>query len=170
MGVIRRSVEKIIDMSGAILLWFPWVLMVVIVWELVMRNMFGQPTLWAHEFSVMVFAALTILSGAYTLKEKAHVNMDLLYMGLSDRGKAIVDVITFPFFLLFCGVIMWFGWTFALRSFMLHECSISSWAPLLWPVKFTLPIGALLLLLQGIAKFMTDLSTVIHAAKEGKVK
>jgi TRAP-type mannitol/chloroaromatic compound transport system permease small subunit len=119
---------------------------------------------------VMVFGALTILSGAYTLKEKAHVNMDLFHMRLSDRGKAIVDVITFPFFLLFACVLLWLGWDFAVRSVMLFEKSISNWHPPIWPVKLMIPLGALLLLLQGLAKFMTDLSTIIDTNRERNVE
>jgi TRAP-type C4-dicarboxylate transport system permease small subunit len=84
-----------------ILMWFPWVLTVIIVLEVLMRNIFNRPTIWAHEISVMVFACLTIMSGAYALKEKAHVNMDLFYSKMTDRGKAIMNIITFPAFFIF---------------------------------------------------------------------
>jgi TRAP-type mannitol/chloroaromatic compound transport system permease small subunit len=135
--------------------------MAVIVWEITMRYIFNRPTIWAHELSIMVFGVLTIMGGAYTLRYRAHVNMDLFYMRFSARGKAILDMLTFPFFLVFVLIILWFGWEFALRSVQNLEISQSNWAPPLWPVKLAIPLGALLLLLQGISNFLSDLHTVI---------
>jgi TRAP-type mannitol/chloroaromatic compound transport system permease small subunit len=142
-------------------MWLSWFLMAIIVWEVLIRNFLNRPTIWAHELSVMLFGALTILSGGYTLKEKGHVNMDLLYSSLSGRWKTIMDIIAFPFLLIFAVVLMWLGWGFAMDSFNTNEVSITPWAPLIWPVKFLVPLGALLLLLQGTAKLVADVLTLI---------
>ena len=156
-----RIVSKITDISGLILLWFPWILTVIIVWELAMRNIFNRPTIWAHEVGIMVFAVLTIMSGAYTLKEKAHVNMDLFYLNMSDRGKAIAEIVTFPAFFIFCLVLIWLGWGFAVRAMEIGERSISCWNPIVWPIKFFIPLGGFLLLIQGIANLLQNIHTVI---------
>lgn len=161
MRLFIRIISKITDASGKILMWFPWILTVIIVWELVLRNFFNHPTIWAHEISVMAFAVLTIMSGAYTLKEKAHVNMDLFYLNMSDRGKAIAGILTFPAFFIFIAVLMWLGWDFAVRAMENGERSISTWQPIIWPIKFMIPLGALLLLLQGTAMFFQDILTVM---------
>ncbi|VFU12078.1 putative TRAP-type C4-dicarboxylate transport system, small membrane protein component [anaerobic digester metagenome] len=167
MRTCIRIISKITDVTGHVLMWFPWILTVIIVWELVMRNIFNRPTIWAHEISVMVFAVLTITSGAYALKERAHVNMDLFYTRLSDRGKAIVDIITSPAIFIFAGVLLWLGWEFAVRSYILQERSISTWNPVVWPVKFAIPFGAALLLLQGIAELLKNILTLIEGERKG---
>ncbi|MBN1383083.1 MAG: TRAP transporter small permease subunit [Deltaproteobacteria bacterium] len=161
MQKIIGVINAISEISGKILMWLPWILMAVIMWEIVLRNIFNRPTVWAHELSIMTFAVLTIMGGAYTLRYKAHVNMDLFYTRLSPRGKAILDVLTFPFFLLFCVIILWLGWEFAFRSVKVLEISQSDWAPPLWPVKLAIPLGAFLLLLQGIGNFLSDLYLAI---------
>ncbi|MCJ8500868.1 TRAP transporter small permease subunit [Desulfatitalea alkaliphila] len=161
MRMLIRIISKISDATGFLLMWLPWFLMVIIVWEVIARSLFNHPTVWAHELSIMVFAALTILSGAYTLRTRSHVNMDLLYMQLSIRKRALLDVLTFPFFLVFCGVILWLGWEFAWRSVQMGEISQSDWAPPIWPIKLTIPLGAILLLLQGIANFLADLIKLV---------
>lgn len=167
MRVFIRIVEKIIDVSGLILMWFPWILTVIIVWELIMRNGFNHPTVWAHEVSVMFFGALAITAGAYALKERAHVNMDLFYLKLSERGKAIMNIIVFPAFFVFVIIILWLGWEFAIRAIRLNERSISTWSPIIWPVKLMIPVGAFLLLIEGIALLFKDILTLI--SKERKV-
>lgn len=167
MRAFVRIVDKIIDVSGLILMWFPWILTVIIVWELILRNVFNHPTVWAHEVSVMFFGVLAITAGAYTLKEKAHVNMDLFYINLSERGKAIMNIIVFPAFFVFVIIILWLGWEFALRAIQLNERSISTWSPIIWPVKLMLPVGAFLLLIEGIALLFKDILTL--TSKERKV-
>ncbi len=73
-----------------------------------------------------------------------------------------MDIIAFPFLLVFAVVLMWLGWGFAMDSFNTNEVSITPWAPLVWPVKFLIPLGALLLLLQGIAKLIADVLMLIN--------
>jgi len=168
MRAYIRIISKITDVTGLILMWLPWILTVIIVWEVAVRNFLNRPTIWAHEISVMVFAILTITSGAYALKERAHVNMDLFYTRLSDRGKAIMNIITFPAIFIFGGVLLWLGWEFAVRSYLMQERSISTWNPLVWPIKFAIPLGAALLLLQGTAMFLTDILTLIDGERKGE--
>lgn len=147
--------------SGKLLVWLAWAITAVIICELILRGIFNHPTTWAHETSMMVFGTLSILGGAYALRHRAHVNMDLFYGRLSPRGKAILDAATFPLFLAFCGVLLWKGGEFAWRSIKLWEISITYWHPIIWPVKCMIPVGALLILLQGVGKFVSDLFTAV---------
>ncbi|NWF54180.1 MAG: TRAP transporter small permease subunit [Syntrophaceae bacterium] len=163
-----RGINRITEWSGKILLWFPWVVAGIIMWEIVLRTFFNLPTLWAHELSLMVFGALSILGGAYAHKDRAHVSMDLFYSHLSRRRKLIMDLITFPFFLGFCGLLMWKGWDFAWRSTLLWERSQSNWAPLIWPIKMTIPLGALLIILQGVSNLLSDITAVLAEKEKGK--
>jgi TRAP-type mannitol/chloroaromatic compound transport system permease small subunit len=161
MSSFVRIVNKISDISGDILMWFSWILTFIIMWEIIARTFFNHPTTWAHEASVMVFGALTILSGAYTLRYRGHVNMDLFYVNRTVRGKAILDMLSFPFFLVFCITIIWLGWEFAFRAVKALEVSQSDWAPPLWPIKLAIPLGAVLLLLQGCANLISDVYTAV---------
>jgi TRAP-type mannitol/chloroaromatic compound transport system permease small subunit len=142
-------------------MWFAWGLTFIIMWEIIARAFFNAPTVWAHELSVMIFGALGILGGAYTLRYRGHVNMDLFYINFSVRGKAILDVISFPFFLVFCITMIWLGWEFAFRSVSCLEVSQSDWAPPIWPIKLCIPLGAFLLLLQGCANLISDIYTAV---------
>jgi len=157
-----RIINKISDISGEILMWFSWILTFIIMWEIIARTFFNHPTTWAHEASVMVFGALSILSGAYTLRYRGHVNMDLFYVNRTTRQKAIMNVLSFPFFFVFCVTIIWLGWEFALRAVKALEISQSDWAPPLWPIKLAIPLGAFLLLLQGFANLISDIYLAVN--------
>ncbi|NIP72315.1 MAG: TRAP transporter small permease subunit, partial [Gammaproteobacteria bacterium] len=96
--------------------------------------------------------------GAYALREDAHVRVDVVYLLFPDRAKAITNVITSFFFFLFAGALLWTGITFAKDSTAVWEVSFTEWAIQYWPVKWTIALGALLLLLQGFAILVRDIT------------
>ena len=87
--------------------------------------------------------------------------MDLIYSRLSIRKQAIVDLIAFPLLLLFSGVLFWKGIGFFWTSWAMRELDPTPFHAPLYPVKLIVPLGALLLLLQGLVKFARDLITLI---------
>ncbi|MBA7540201.1 hypothetical protein ES705_32495 [subsurface metagenome] len=90
--------------------------------------------------------------------------MDVIYGRLSPRGKALIDIITFGFFALFCVVLVWKGGETALRALRIWQHSGSIWNPPVYPIKLVVPIGVLLLLLQGTVKLIRDIATLVKGA------
>ena len=137
----------------------------ILVYETVTRYGFNAPTTWAHHICGNLMCPFFILGGAYTLLKKAHVNMDIVYNRFPLRIKAIVDLFTAMLFYAFYGVLFWKGLEWSWDSLVGLE---NSGPPLyfpIYPVKLTVPIGALLILLQGSAKFIRDLITAIAGEK-----
>ncbi len=183
LGFPRRKEEKQSMQQGKPPLYFidrinewcgklvgSWVLLMmgITVFEVVARYVFDRPTFWAHETVTMVYAGYIILAAGYTIRHKAspaHIKMDIFYQRYSPRQRAIVDLIASLTFFLFVGMLMWMGFAMAWRSTMDWEHSLSAWAPLLWPVKWCLPVGAFLMLAQGVARFVRDLRTVIQGGR-----
>lgn len=132
-------------------------------YEVVARYFLNSPTNWVHESMFLMFGMQYMLSGAYGYKEDQHVRVDVLYSQFSVRGKAIADIITSIFFFIFIGTMLWTGWKFASDAINVAEVSFTEWAVQYWPVKLTIPIGAGLLLLQGISKLIKDIIIVTRA-------
>jgi len=165
LGSVCHSIDVLNSWAGKIVSWLVVGMIVVLLYEVVLRYCFNSPTIWAHETSQLMFGAYIIVLGAYTHFCKAHVSMDIFYTRWSLRTRAILDVSTFIFFLFFCGVILWYGADYAANSVAYLEQSHSSWGPPIWEVKLLIPIGAFLFLLQGLAKFIRDL-TIATTGKE----
>lgn len=132
-------------------------------YEVVGRYFLNSPTNWVHESMFLMFGMQYMLSGAYGYKEDQHVRVDVFYSQFSVRGKAIADIITSIFFFIFIGTMLWTGWKFASDAINVGEASFTEWAVQYWPVKLTIPIGAGLLLLQGISKLIKDIIIVTRA-------
>ena len=156
MKQLLRITDRISIWSGRGFSFLLAVAMFIIVYEILMRSIFGIPHKWAFESAVYCCGAVYIVGGAYTLYKNAHVRMDVLTSRLSERTRSILDLIAFPFFVLFCGTILWKGWLLGLDSFMLKETSGTAWNAPLYPLKLLVPFGAVLILLQGLTKLVRD--------------
>ena len=165
MPALRRILSGIDALSrgtGRVVGYFLPVLMLILLYEVVLRYVFNEPTNWAHETSLYLFGSYFMLLGGYALYSRAHISMDLLYGRWSPRTKAIVDVITALLFFFFIGTLLWLSGEYAWKSVMRLELSRSAWHPPVWPFKLMMPTGALLILLAGAAKFIRDLNMAIR--------
>ena len=130
------------------------ILACVILFEVSMRYFFKMSQSWTFEMSQFLFGILFILGGGYTLLNKEHVNVDVIYHKLSLKNKTIVEIITSIFIFIYLGVLIWKGWNFAWRSFEIGERTVSGWAPYIWPIKMLIPIGAVLVLFQALSNII----------------
>ena len=150
-------IDSISEWTGKIVSFLVIVIIGVTIWEVILRYVFNAPTIWAFDAAYLIFGAYGVLGGAYTLNLKGHVNVDILYGRFPLRVRAVFDLATSIFFFLFCGLLLWKGGEMAWSSLKIMERGSSAWNPPVYPIKLTIPIGAFLLLLQGIAKFIRDL-------------
>jgi TRAP-type mannitol/chloroaromatic compound transport system permease small subunit len=161
---IVRTIDRVSLVSGRILAWWTLVAVLIITYEVTARYVFGRPTNWAHESMTLIFGMQYILSGAFAHYSKSHVRVDVVYQAFSPRNKARMDVLTSILFFLYIGVMTYTGWLYYWDSQKMWELSFTDWGPPLYPVKFTIFLGCLLLLLQGFANLLVDL----HFAVTGR--
>jgi TRAP-type mannitol/chloroaromatic compound transport system permease small subunit len=69
--------------------------------------------------------------------------------------------VTSLFFFIFIGTMTVTGWRFAADAVAVHESSFTEWGIQYWPVKLAIPVGAALIILQGIARLMRDISVAM---------
>ena len=115
------------------------------------------PTTWAFDFSYIIYGALFLMAGAYTLSRNGHVRGDVLYRFWQprDAGVAWISSLYILFFLPAVGAFIYSGWNFAAMSVRFREVSIFSPAGVpVFPLKALIPVTGVLLLLQGIAEII----------------
>ena len=149
------------DWAGKMASYLLVPLTLVVVFEVIMRYFFDAPTIWAWDVNIQFLAVLTVVGGGYTLLHNSHIGVDILVVNRPPRVRAMIEVITSVFFFLGVVVLLWKGLGVVLMAVRTLEISESYWAPPVWPLKILLIVGIFLLLLQGIAKFIRDLTTVI---------
>ena len=107
---VLRIIDKLsIFIGTAVSVLLP-TLCLVLTFDVVSRYVFHRPTIWAFDMAIFMFGYCGLLGGAYVLKEKEHISVDLFYGRLSLRGKAVLDVITGLLFFFFIILVIVYGW------------------------------------------------------------
>jgi len=158
-----RMAGRINGFAGEFAAFWTVIAVFVFYYEVVARYIFNSPTIWAHESMFLLFGAQYMLAGGFCLRENAHVRVDVLYLHLSARGRAIADLCTSAFFLIFTGSLLVTGWIFFHDSFSIGQVSHTEWEIAHWPIKFSLPLGGALILMQGIARLTEDVAALKRA-------
>lgn len=164
MRAFLSAVESVSEISGKIVRWVSLALVLVLVWEVAARYVFGAPTIWAHALSTMLGAALFALGWAYTHYHHGHVRVDVLYARVSDRKKAAIDVIGWLiFFLPLLGILIYQSIREMAASWAMHEVITTTyWYPPAAPIRTLVVIGLVLFGMQGVVQFIRDLRVLLE--------
>lgn len=130
------------------------VIVPVMLYAVTARYLFNAPSSWGLELATLLFGPFFLLGGPYLLHTGGHVNLDLVRRAVSPRMNRIFDLLNYPVIAAYAVILFYFAWPFAMQSYALGETSYTSWNPVIWPVKFIIPIALALLLLQALAEWL----------------
>jgi len=169
MGVLRtllRSIDFLSEKAGATGKWFALLLVLVGAYETIARHFFNAPTIWAYDSLCMAGGVLYMLGASYDYKHDSHTRVDLIYSRLSRKGKAWVDVIcSLVLFFPLMVVMLKLAVDWAVKAWKINEVMFNSfWYPPAAPYRTVFALGLLLLVLQGLAKFIRD----VHFLAKGQ--
>ncbi|WP_306152869.1 TRAP transporter small permease subunit [Roseovarius sp. MMSF_3281] len=162
---LAGAIDRLAFYAGEFVSYWMVIAVFAYYYEVVARYVFNSPTIWVHEGMFLMFGMQYLVAGAYAALTDAHVKVDVFYAEWSPMRKALVDLFTSIFFFIFAGTLLVTGWIFAMDATVVDEVSFSEWTIAYWPFKWAIVLGAILLILQGIAKLLQDLATVGKAMK-----
>ena len=149
-------VDSVSTWAGKAFAWLIILLMVVVCVEVTKRYALNAPTAWIFDATSMIYGALFMLAGAYTLAQDGHVRGDFLYGSMKPRTQAGLDLALYLiFFLPGIVALVYAGWDFASTSWAIREhSSITADGPPIYHFKTLIPIAGALVLLQGLAEIV----------------
>ncbi len=155
-------IDGLSQWSGKTVAWLSVPLVVVVVYEVVVRKFF-TPTSWAFDLAYMIYGSQFMLATAFCLYRHNHVRTDVFYGSWSPRTQGLVDSIVYVFLFLpgmafFC----WLGFEYFHESWVIREVTTHSpWRQIIYPFKATIPLAMGLLTLQGIAELAKSIRRVL---------
>lgn len=175
--VIAHAIDEFSRIVGLVAIWLVLLCTLISAFNAIIRyssgallwledktglGLFGAlAALYANNSNVLsdtswyMFAAIVMLGGAWTLKNNAHVRVDLLYGAVSERTRTWIDLLGGLFFLMpLCVLLIYFTWGWAWTSLVTQEASANAGGLPQWPAKMMLPVGFAILLLQGLAEII----------------
>lgn len=153
------SLSKYIDaLNEKIGLGISWALLLAVLicsGNAIVRYTFNTSSNAWLEIQWYLFGAIFLLAASYTLRRNEHVRIDVIVGRFSKRTQVWIDVFGFIFFLLPATLlILYFAVPFAWESVRNQEVSSNAGGLIVWPAKILIPIGFLLLTLQGISELI----------------
>jgi TRAP-type mannitol/chloroaromatic compound transport system permease small subunit len=165
-----RGVDWLIDSIAELMGRIGWLLllycMILGVTDVFLRYALNMPSQWIGTTMQAAMVLIACVGGAYALKYDAFVKLDVFYASASKRRKAVLDVLTAGFSVLFLTVLIWKGIDAAKLSFRLNQMTPTAVPIPIAPIKTAIPLGAAVVLVMVIRQFIRDVHTIISGADD----
>lgn len=160
---LSRGIDAINDRFGTVANWLVLLACLISAGNAASRYLFSASSNAWLEVQWYMFAGMVLLGGPYTLKVNEHVRVDLFYSAVSERTRIWIDILGCLLFLLpMCAILIYFTWPWFVESWRIDETSSNAGGLIRWPVKLLLPVGFVLLALQGISELIKRVDALIH--------
>lgn len=171
MNPFILAIDTLSMWVGKAFAWCILVLTLAYVYEVFVRYALNDPTAWAFDMSYIMYGALFMMGGAYTLSRDGHVRGDVIYRLWPPRMQAWIELVLIIVFL-FPGMaaLIYAGVDYAAESWSYRplgpdgppgEISVNSPAGVpVSPLKTILPIAAFFMLIQGFAELARCVSCI----------
>jgi len=160
---VSLLIDAVNERIGKAVYWLVLASVVVSSGNAVVRYVLDTSSNAWLEIQWYLYAGFFLVGAGYTLLRNEHVRIDIIYSRLSPRTRAWIDVFGGIFFLLpMAVIILWLSWPVFVESYNLHEYSPSPGGLLRWPVKLLIPVGFLLLALQGVSEIIKRIAFLMN--------
>jgi TRAP-type mannitol/chloroaromatic compound transport system permease small subunit len=133
-------------------------LLIVVVYEVIMRYVFDAPTIWGFEATTFLYGVHYMLGLAYCDVHGGHVRVDIFTARMPQRAQGILGILTNLVIFMPVMILMTIAsWQFAWTSIVQREVNSTSWAPPIYPIKTLMAIAFSFLLMQGFANLIHDI-------------
>ncbi|HKW81273.1 MAG TPA: TRAP transporter small permease subunit [Casimicrobiaceae bacterium] len=152
---LSRLIDRVTERIGHALYWLILVTVLISAANAVVRKLFNYSSNSYLEMQWYLFSAIFLGCAGYTLLKNEHVRIDVICARLSRRAQTWIDVFGTLFFLLPMAILIgWLGWPLFVDSYVRDEVSTNAGGLTIWPARLLVPIGFLLLAVQGVSELI----------------
>ncbi len=156
MNRVSLLIDRLNTFFGGFAALVSLLLAFLVFYDATMRYLFHEGSVALQELEWHFFDLTFLLSAGYALKHDKHVRVDIFYERFAPTAKATINVLDALLLIIpFAAIIAYYGFDFALQSFVQHEGSSDHGGlPDRWIIKSAIVLFALLLALQAISEII----------------
>ena len=152
---LSRTIDGMSERIGRLVYWLVLAVVLISAANASVRKAFNYSSNSFLEIQWYLFSVIFLLGAGYVLLHNAHVRIDIITGRLSGRAQNWIDVFGIIFFLFpMALVIMKLSWPLFMDSFTRNEVSTNAGGLMIWPARLLVPIGFLLLIVQGVSELI----------------
>ena len=153
-----HGIEAVVRLFGLIAAWICVVLVALVAGDVVMRYLFSIGAVWLQELQWHLISPIALFGMSYLLFVGEQVRVDVFYERFPVAVQRAIEVIGGLLLLVMGLYIAWLTLPWVEQSYLRNETSPNPGGlPFRWLLKSLIPLGFLLLALQGLA----------HALRQG---
>jgi len=152
---LSRLIDKLSEWVGKSVAWLVLAAVLISAGNAIVRKVFNNSSNALLEVQWYLFAAVFLLAAGYTLMRQEHVRIDVVMSRFSKRTQIWIDIIGICCFLLpFVWVSTSLAMPLVIKAIHSGEMSENAGGLIRWPVYALLPLGLVLLGIQGISELI----------------
>ena len=163
--VSLSALRKLIATCGQAVAWLTVVMVLLTFTIVILRYGFNLGWIWLQESLTYLHVLVFTVVAAWTLQQDGHVRVDIFYAGMTDKNRALVDLLGSLLFLVpFCIFILIIAWPYVANSWKLLESSREAGGlPLVFLLKSLIMVMPALLLGQAFINISDAWKTMRNA-------
>lgn len=148
-----RAIDALNDWIGRTAAWLTLGCVLTCFAVVVLRYAFGIGFPWLQELYVWQHAAVFMAGAGYTMLQRGHVNVDVLYGRMKPRSRAWIDIVgTLVFLFPWLAIVAITSAPFVLSSWSIREASSTAGGlPAVYLLKSLVWVFCAVLFVQGLA-------------------
>lgn len=139
-----RAVDGMAILAGVILLFIN----AAVCYAIAMRYFFSNPPIWVTQTTEYALLWIVFLATTWLLREKGHVNVDIVYSHLGEAVKRSLDVVMYVIAGAACGVVTAFSILYIQDCYLNCVTDVRAVTVPKWIVFVVIPVGAFFLTVQ----------------------
>jgi TRAP-type mannitol/chloroaromatic compound transport system permease small subunit len=158
---LSNAIDWLNQRIGRAAMWLILVAVLVSTGNAIVRKAFDVSSNAWLELQWQLFGAVFMLCASYTLLANEHIRIDIVNNNLPKAVRDWIDVFGHLLFLMPFAILMIVdGIPFFWRSYEINEQSLNAGGLPQWPAKLLIPLGFVLLLLQGISELIKRVAVI----------
>ena len=156
MNTLINNLERFIDWTGRSVSWLTLLMVIITFIVVVLRYAFDIGWIALQESVTYLHAMVFLIGASWAMQQEAHVRVDIFYSRMSQKHKALVDLMGSLLMLLPVMLfIAWVSWEYVIDSWDVLEGSREAGGlPAVFLLKTLILIMSVMLIMQGLVQIV----------------
>lgn len=139
-----RTVDGMAILAGVVLLFIN----AAVCYGIAMRYFFSDPPIWVIQTTEYALLWIVFLATTWLLREKGHVNVDIVYSHLGEGARRGLDVVMYSVAGAACAVVFVMSVLYVLDCYVNCVTDVRALTVPKWTVFLVIPVGSFFLTVQ----------------------
>ena len=157
MKFFKKLVNGYNHLEEKLLVFSLFVTVFLIFFQVIMRYVFNNSLTWSEELARYIFIWQCWLGTSLACRDKRHIKITIIEDALkNERAKAAFRLIGHVAMIVFCGIVVVYGWEVCMQQIQLGRVTPATRIPM-WIVYLSLPISNIAVLLRILGESVSDI-------------